>query len=190
MPFAFENLKGLDRDRLLAVIEPVMTAHRVDGVELIWRTDNRGWVLILTVERSGLTGPGAGVTLDQCTELSRDLSTALDVADVISGAYRLEVGSPGLERKLYRLQDYQRFAGQRARIKLREPMDGNWTLTGALLDVEDDGRISIETDAGIFAVAFEAVASGQLLFDPDLGKGRKTPKGRRPKHPKSQRGQV
>lgn len=188
MPFAFEKLKGLDRERLLAIIEPVLTAHRMDGVELIWRTDSRGWVLILTVERVGQglgpQGLGAGVTLDECSELSRDLSAALDEADVIDAAYRLEVGTPGVERKLYSLQDYQRFAGQLARIKFHQPLEGQWTLTGALLGVDGES-ISLDTDVGVFSLALDSIASAQLIFDPNLGKGGKSPKGRRQKHPKS-----
>jgi len=67
----------------------------------VWRTDRSGWLLEVTVERPDSTIPGAGVTVDLCSEISRDLSAALDVADVIQQRYRLEVGSPGLERALY-----------------------------------------------------------------------------------------
>ena len=100
MNVAHEHLHGLDRDRVIAVVEPVLRAHNVEGVELVWRTDRAGWVLELTVERPGSTLPGAGVTIDLCSEISRDLSAALDVADVIDARYSLQVGSPGLERAL------------------------------------------------------------------------------------------
>lgn len=175
MPFACEKLRDLDRQALLAAIDPVLFAHRVHGVELIWRTDQRGWVLYLTVERPGFT-PGAGVTLDECSELSRDLSLALDVANVIPNAYRLEVGTPGLERQLYGLEDYRRFAGQTARVKLRQPIEGQRLLRGGLLGLSDDQRIIINTDNGIFEVPLQDVDSAQLVFEvPGQGGSKKKP---------------
>src|SRR5579871_233852 len=78
MKIAHESLKGLDRDRVLAVLEPVLRAHGVDVVELIWRSDQRGWVLYVTVERPNSPDPSLGITLDLCADISRDLSAALD----------------------------------------------------------------------------------------------------------------
>jgi ribosome maturation factor RimP len=188
MPFACEKLRGLDRDALLGVVDPVLRAHHVQGVELIWRTDNRGWVLYLTVERPEHKTPGAGVTLDQCSEISRDLSAALDVSDVIDAAYRLEVGTPGLERHLYTLEDYERFAGYKARLKARAQIEGQWTLRGTLLGLDEQRRVQIDTDSGMFAVAFEQIETAQLVFE-GLGAGAAKPggkaNGRRPAKPKS-----
>lgn len=179
MSFAFEKLKGLDRDSLLEVIEPVLNAHRVKGVELIWRTDNRGWVLYLTVERPGPAQLGAGVTLDECSEVARDLSAALDVANLIEPAYRLEVGTPGLERQLYQLDDYLRFAGQPVRLKVKEPVGGQYRLRGTLLELDEQGRLQIDTDSGIFALPFESIEQGQLVFE--------VPSAARPKHSPSKK---
>jgi len=92
MQLGYESLKGLDRDRLLAAVEPVLLAHGVEAVELIWRSDQRGWVLYLTVERADSVDPATGVTLDLCADISKDLSAALDVAEAIAAPrYRLEV---------------------------------------------------------------------------------------------------
>ena len=107
--FAFEKLPGLPRDRIVEAIAPVLRAHGLAGVELIWRTDGQGRVLQVTIESAEGSEPGGGVTLDVCSKVSRDLSTALDVLELIDGKYRLEVGSPGLERRLYTLADYRRF---------------------------------------------------------------------------------
>src|SRR5262245_7971584 len=132
MSVANSKLHGLDRERLLAVVEPVLRAHGVDGVELTWKTDRGEWVLELTVERPDSRIPGAGITVERCSEISRDLSAALDVSDVIAQHYRLEVGSPGVERALYSAGDYARFAGQLARLKLREPIDAQKVVRGTL----------------------------------------------------------
>lgn len=180
MPFAYEKLRGIDRDRLLAVVDPVLRAHSLSGVEAIWRTDNRGWVLYLTVERPASVEPGSGVTLDVCSDLSRDLSAALDVADVIEGAYRLEVGSPGVERKLYHAEEYARFAGKLAKVKTRAPIAGQTALRGALAGTDDEGRILLDTEQGIMALPFEQIESGQLVLDlASMGLGRGKPSGKR-----------
>ncbi|HEY6729056.1 MAG TPA: ribosome maturation factor RimP [Polyangiaceae bacterium] len=179
MNVAHEHLHGLDRDRVIAVVEPVLRAHNVDGVELVWRTDRAGWVLELTVERPGSTLPGAGVTIDLCSEISRDLSAALDVADVIDARYSLQVGSPGLERSLYRLDDYRRFAGQKAKLRLRESVDGQRVILGLLSGLDDDGQaVVVQTDRGTLNLAFSEIESAHLVFD--WNKGEPRARGRKP----------
>lgn len=180
---AHEQLRGINRDRLLAVLEPILRAHGVEPVECLWRTERGGRVLHLTVERPGATEPGAGVTLDLCSEISRDLSVALDVADVLPGSYRLEVGSPGVERVLYSPQDYARFAGHAAKIKLREVVDGQKTFRGLLKGLDDAGRVVLETDTGELCVEPARIETGQLVFDWQraLGNGQGAPRTRRRK---------
>jgi ribosome maturation factor RimP len=121
MSIAFVKLPGLSSERVLSLVEPVLRAHRVEGVELVWRSDRHGWLLELTIEHPDAKIPGQGITVDLCSEISRDLSAALDVTDLIGPRYRLEVGSPGVERALYRAEDYRRFSGQPAKIKLKRP---------------------------------------------------------------------
>lgn len=141
--FAFEKLQGLPRQRLVDAVEPVLRAHGVSGVELLWRMDGQGRVLEVTVEPEGAEDPRACVTLDQCAQVSRDLSTALDVSEVLPGRYHLMVGSPGLERGLYRLADYQRFRGHSAKLKLSEPLAGQSVVVVRLLGVTDDGKVQV-----------------------------------------------
>jgi len=160
----YESLRGLDRDRLVSVVEPVLRAHGVEAVELIWRSDPRGWLLYLTVERPGTNEPGLGVTLDLCADISRDLSAALDVAEVITARYRLEVGSPGVDRALYGLADYARFAGRLAKVKLKQPLDGQKVLRGNLKGV-DDGRVVLECDGQELRLQPDQIDSGRLVFD-------------------------
>lgn len=165
MKLAHESLKGLDRDRIVTVVEPILAAHGVDGVELVWRSDSRGWVLYLTVEKPGTTEPGAGVTLDLCAEISRDLSAALDVADVVPARYRLEVGSPGLDRPLYGAPDYARFSGRKAKIKLREAVSGQRVLSGTLKGLDENGFVVIESEGQEHRIPPERIERGRLSFD-------------------------
>ncbi len=94
MTIAHVKLPGLDGERVRAAVEPILAAHRVDGVELVFKTDRAGWVLELSIEKPGERLPGAGITVDLCSDISREVSAALDVADCIAQRYRLEVGSP------------------------------------------------------------------------------------------------
>jgi ribosome maturation factor RimP len=227
--FAYEKLPGLPRERLLDAIEPVLRAHGLAGVELVWRTDSQGRVLYMTVENAeaaqpgaavaassggGAPGedtagsasdqpvePGAGVTLDVCSRVSRDLSTAFDVLELIDGNYRLEVGSPGLERKLYVLSDYQRFRGKLAKIKLGEPVAGQSVIVGKLGGVDAEGRVVLESDDapkaeltradGTLAprtLAFDNIRSGQLVMDwQELGFSPRQRAGRRSATPRPKR---
>jgi ribosome maturation factor RimP len=180
--FAFEKLPGLPRERIIDAIAPVLRAHGLSGVELVWRTDPQGRVLQVTLESAdaaknepgGVTSesadaaknePGGGVTLDVYSRVSRDLSTALDVGDLIEGKYRLEVGSPGLDRRLYSLADYARFSGRSAKLKLASALNGQYVLHGKLGGVDAEGRVLINVDGVDHAISFDEVRSGQLAVD-------------------------
>lgn len=183
MQLGYESLKGLDRDRVISVVEPVLRAHGVDAVELIWRSDQGGWLLYLTVEKPGSSDPAAGVTLDLCADISRDLSAALDVAEAIAGPrYRLEVGSPGIERALYSVRDYERFSGRQAKLKLRAALDGQRVLRGSLKGVDGEGHVILDVEGREYRLASEQIESGQLSFDWQATRGSSNGQGpgRRP----------
>jgi ribosome maturation factor RimP len=169
--FAFEKLPGLPRDRIVEAIAPVLRSHGLVGVELVWRTDGQGRVLQVTIENPESpetpegAEPGGGVTLEVCSKFSRDLSTALDVLELIDGKYRLEVGSPGLERHLYTLADYRRFSGRLAKLKLASAVGGQYVLLGKLSGVDADDRVLIVVDEVEHAVKLDEVRSGQLAID-------------------------
>jgi ribosome maturation factor RimP len=169
MTIAHTKLSGLDQEKVLAIVEPILNAHRVDGVELIWRGDREGRVLALTIEKPGSQRTGDGITLDLCTEISRSLSAAFDEIEVISGHYRLEVGSPGVDRPLYLEDDYRRFAGQEVKVKLTEPSTlegfvGQRMIRGTLFGFDETGRVVLETDHGNITLAFDQISSARLVF--------------------------
>jgi len=166
--FAFEKLQGLDRDRIVETVAPILKAHHVVGFEIEWKTDSHGWVLSLTLDPERPRGTEA-VTLDVCAEVSRDLSAALDVADCIGPVYRLEVGSPGVERALYRIEDFRRFSGHLAKLKLRTPIEGQVTLRGRISKIEDGDSIVLDTDQGDLLVPFANIHKSSLVFE--FGKG-------------------
>jgi ribosome maturation factor RimP len=108
----------------------------------------------------------AGVTHGDCELVSQQVSTILDVEDVVPGGrYTLEVSSPGLERKLLKPEDYRRFQGQKARIALREPRDGRRHWEGTLAGL-DNGSIALETEAGTtLQFPFDQIQKANLKFE-------------------------
>ena len=108
----------------------------------------------------------AGVTHGDCELVSQQVGTILDVEDVVPGGrYTLEVSSPGVERKLIKPEDYLRFQGKKAKITLRDPIEGrrNWdgTLTGF-----DNGEVTLETQPGkTVRFPFDQVRKAHLKFE-------------------------
>lgn len=88
----------------------------------------------------------AGVTHEDCANFSREFGTILDVEDAVSGAYLLEVSSPGLDRKLYKSADYERFQGSLVKLSTFEPIDGNRHFEGRLQKFEN-GRLTLDLAA-------------------------------------------
>lgn len=117
-----------------------------------------------TVLRLVIDGP-SGVTLDQCSAVSRQASAMLDVADPIRHRYTLEVSSPGIDRKLYSRGDYERFAGHRVKIRMRPSYREHKVVTGELVCLEAD---TIRLRCGperLIELPFEEVFEARLEVD-------------------------
>lgn len=157
-----------DRARLLSLVEPIVAAHHAELCDLELKNEN-GLVLRVLVERLGskaskLSTKDAAVDLDLCSDIARDLSTALDDADPIPQRYQLEVGSPGVERALHTSDDFDRFLGEKAKLKLRIAVAGQKVLVGKLAALE--GRVlTVEDGAQTYLVPLEDVVSARLVFE-------------------------
>ena len=116
------------------------------------------------VVRIFIDKPG-GVTHADCAEVSTHLGTVLDVEDFIPAAYTLEVSSPGLERGLYRLDDYERFAGKMAKMKTRSAFGGQRNFRGRIGGVEDGDVLFDDKTSGRVRVPFSEVAKANLEID-------------------------
>jgi ribosome maturation factor RimP len=174
----------IDRTRLDAVVGPVVRAHGGEVVDIEWKQEPSGWVLRVFVEKLGsaekkATTEESGVSLDLCSDVAKDLSPALDVADFIPHRYNLEVGSPGVERALKTAGDYVRFVGKKAKLKVNPPVDGQKVLLGVIEASTEPGHIVLKEGSKSRVIALEQVASGHLVFEygpaPKPGKGRKEP---------------
>jgi ribosome maturation factor RimP len=158
-------IAGVDLDRVRAAIGPALSAQGVELVDLEFTTERSGWTLRVVIERAGADGADGGVSLDDCAEVSRDVSQVLDVEDLIPQHYHLEVSSPGLDRPLRREADFVRFSGKPARVKLRRPApDGQRVLRGPI-DAAPAGSIAVVVDGKRIEVPFDLVEEANLVFE-------------------------
>jgi ribosome maturation factor RimP len=179
---------SLDRTRLDAVVEPIVRAHGAEVVDV----EFKGGILRVFVEKAGasaarLSTEDAAVDLELCANVARDLSPALDVADLIPHRYSLEVSSPGVERPLRTAHDYARFAGQKAKLKLAVPVDGQRALRGELGPVEEgEGGpfVTLAEGRKAYRIPLADITSAHLVFE--FGPAPKPGKGPRPKGPRSE----
>lgn len=109
-----------------------------------------------------------GVTIEDCTNVSREIEQVLDTDDFIPAAYVLEVSSPGIERQLYKLADFEKFAGELARVKTNTEIGGQKNFTGTIFRVEGDTIIFEDATRGTVNIPFTSVAKANLKMD--LGK--------------------
>ncbi len=151
---------------VVLLIEPVLTdmGFRLVRVTVGGRDSP---ILQIMAER-----PDGTITIDECEQISRQVSAVLDVHDVISAAYRLEISSPGIDRPLVRMQDFEDWAGYEAKIELSQPVDGRKRFRGKIEGYEgDEVRIECDLDQiGITVLGFPAalIADARLVLTDEL----------------------
>ena len=110
--------------------------------------------------------PG-GVTHEDCSDVSLQVGTVLDVEDFIHSAYTLEVSSPGLERGLYKRDDYERFAGSLAKLKTQRPINGQRNFRGRLVGLQGENVLFDDRTNGRVVVPLESIVKANLEVNVD-----------------------
>ncbi len=142
------------------------------GVSVEWvefKREGPRWFLRVFIDQEG------GVSLRECERVSERLSVLLDVEDPIESSYTLEVSSPGLDRPLFTLDDYRRFAGRKATVQTKEPIEGRRRFTGRIVDVEADA-VRLEGNGGRWRIPMKDIARGRLEVELEIG--RRAPSGK------------
>lgn len=103
-----------------------------------------------------------GVTIEDCTRVSRQVSGVLDVEDPIEGEYSLEVSSPGDDRPLFRLAHYRRFVGHLIRARLVVPIEGRRSVTGRIVGIEDD-MVLVQEEKESWRLSMDQIALSRLI---------------------------
>ncbi|MBI4227421.1 MAG: ribosome maturation factor RimP [Candidatus Omnitrophica bacterium] len=127
--------------RVHELVDPMLAARRVELVELMYRREGPQMVLRFLVDTS------TGITVQQCRELNQAIGAVLDEHDVVPERYCLEVASPGVDRPLKTERDFERVLHRRVRLALREPVEGLWTVVGAVEGV-GDAVVTVAVDHG------------------------------------------
>jgi ribosome maturation factor RimP len=147
---------AIDR-RLAAIVAPTIEGLGFELVRLRLMGGKRALLQIMAEK------PDGGIEVDDCARISRAVSAVLDVEDPISGEYVLEVSSPGIDRPLTRLKDFETWAGYEAKVETSELIDGRRRFKGTLEGVAD-GEVLIAIPEGTIGLAFDMISDAKLVL--------------------------
>ncbi len=141
---------------LIELLEPVVKAlgYEMLGIEYFKQKD--GSLLRLYIDSD------AGITLEDCTRVNHQVIGVLDVHDPIKERYHLEISSPGLDRPLFTLKQFQRFLGQQVKIKLREKIDERRKFTGVIKAIEETG-VLVSEEGIDYLIPADVIDSAHLV---------------------------
>jgi ribosome maturation factor RimP len=142
--------------RLTELLQPVVEDLGYEFIGLEYSGQGKHAVLRIYIDRDG------GVDLDDCARVSHEVAALLDVEDPISGQYNLEISSPGLDRPLFTLEQFQQFAGDEVKVTLFAPHDGRRKFRGRIM-AAGDGVVRIEQDGAEIALDFNNIAKARLV---------------------------
>ena len=166
-------------ENLRAAIAPICQAHGLELVDVRF-TSEHGMALQVLIERPGQPIGHSGVSLGDCQAVSRDLSAALDVEEGASshpstsratlqgmalpaGGYRLEVSSPGVDRPLVSVRDFERFAGNEVMLRTSRPIAGRRRISGVLRGIEGE-LVKLSVGEEELAVPLNEIARANLVY--------------------------
>ena len=164
----------MDLEKIHAAAERVARSLGMEVVEVEWQVGKQRFLRVYIDRPEGPANPsgagpasalGAGVSHKDCQAVSEQLSVILDVEELVPGPrYILEISSPGLDRKLLKPADYERFAGRRAKVWTTEPVENTKYLEGRLRGYAD-GNVQIEVKDHVVAVPFAGIRKAQLVVE-------------------------
>ena len=146
----------MNADDLQALLEPTIQRLGYELSDLEARISGRSGLIRVFIDRPD------GIDLGDCEKVSRAVSALLDVEDPIPGHYDLEVSSPGLNRKLTKVEHFQRFTGETLKIQMRLPVAGRKRFRGRLLS-SDDTNIVVEVDGESYTLPMATIDIARLV---------------------------
>lgn len=157
-PIFYLGAMGGDTKALQELLTPTVEAlgYELWGCVLI--PQGRYSILRVYIDKT------SGITVDDCEQVSRQISALLDVEDPIRGGYTLEVSSPGLDRPLFTLEQFKRFVGAKVNLRLQVPKDNRRHLKGELQTVKGN-EITVLIEGNAFTVPLENIARANLLLE-------------------------
>lgn len=141
---------------LHAMVEPVVTAMGFELWGIDYQSQGKHTRLVIYIDHEN------GVSVDDCADISRQVSAVFDVEDPIRGEYRLEVSSPGMDRPLYTLDHFSRYRGHDVALKLRAPFEGRRKFQGLLAGVEGDD-VLLQLDGEEYCFPIDSIDQAQVV---------------------------
>jgi ribosome maturation factor RimP len=152
----------LERVRELA--EPIIKELNLDLVGIEYLPQRGRGIVRITIDKDN-----GGVTLDDCTKVNREVGYILEIKDLFFHPYQLEVSSPGLERPLKTLGDFEKFLGRKVSLKTSDLLNGKKIFKGTLKQVQN-GTVLLEMDGGLWEIPFGLVRHAKLVYEfPEKG---------------------
>lgn len=142
------------------LFEPVVTGMGFELVEIEYQPHPKNGVLRLYIDKE------SGILIEDCSDVSQQISALIDVEDPISGHFNLEVSSPGLDRPIRKIEDFQRFSGEVVKIKTGMAFEGQRNFKGRLQGVNDN-QVVIECEDKEVQLPVTAIAKARLVPDFD-----------------------
>ena len=145
-------------EELAKLLEPTVTRMGYELVDLEVRLGGKGGLVRLFIDKP------EGIDLEDCEKVSLAVSALLDVEDPVPGNYNLEVSSPGLDRKLTKVEHFQRFAGETVKVQMRFPIDGRRRFRGTLVTSDED-NIVVKVDGESYRLPLKTIDTARLVPD-------------------------
>jgi ribosome maturation factor RimP len=156
-------MEGQSLERIRAIATRVATSRGLEIWDIQSRRESGGHVVRVFIDRPGPSAtPEESVSIEDCEQINREMSTILDVEDVLPFTYTLEVSSPGLDRPLRSTDDYRRFAGRWAKVVVAEAVDNQKAFEGRLRGVEDDHVLLEAANARLHRLPLRLVTRARL----------------------------
>jgi len=150
-------------DRISALIAPSLDAMGFELVRVLLQGQQNQTLQIMAERRDR-----EPMTVEDCADISRSISALLDVEDPLPNAYSLEVSSPGIDRPLTRLQDYERFAGFEAKVEAQRPVDGRKRFRGVLKGLDQANNVRLEVETQEVLIPFADIHRAKLVLTDEL----------------------
>lgn len=163
VPTFYFGFKAMQQDSIAKRIDKIAAdAAKENGVEFVHSEivgSRRNAVVRIYIDKPD------GVTIEDCSTVSRAVEAVMDAEDFMPSAYVLEISSPGLERPLFSIGDFERFVGKKAKVKTLEPINGQANFSGRIAEVEASQIVLEDKTNGIVRIPFDRVEKANLKVD-------------------------
>lgn len=150
--------KGSVTESIEELVTPIVTENRLELVDVEYKKEGKNWFLRIFIDKEG------GITVEDCTQVSRQIEDLIEVEEVVPSSYILEVSSPGLDRPLKKEEDFLRYKGKQAHVTTYTPIHQQKNFKGTIRDFQEDILI-LEIDHQPVEIPMSQIAKARLEIE-------------------------